>query len=327
MDENDNRERRLALMQYDVLGNGPEEEFEQIIVLTQMMFATPMAAITLLDGKRQWIKSQRGFPSQSGTPDIVFSAHTLAETGAFRVEDARHDQRFAHHPTVVGPPGFRSYIGAALRTPDGTRIGTICVIDTVPRDFSDIDGEIMEQLARLTVANLELHLIASKDATTGAEARRAFMDTVGRELERHRRRGTRSALMICRVEGLKDVSTIEGPDAANVKMGELAERIRGGMRKTDILGRVGYGSFAILLADAGQDEADAAAERLRAAVKDSQTDTVTVRFGYVPAAVTFASGADWMAAADRVARSGDKPTQETGAQDATHLGIGPRWMN
>lgn len=323
----DDQQRRLALSRYDVLHNGPEDEFEQIVTLAQMLFSTPMAAITLLDGPQHRIKSHRGFRVDQATPDVVFAAETLRSRGAMCVEDARHDPRFRDHPLVSGPPGFRSYAGAVLRTPEGTCIGTISVIDTLARDFSALDGEIMEQLAKITVASLELRLISSKDKVTGAESRRAFLDAAGRELERHRRRGTPSALLVCRIDGGQPPGAEVGAGPVDEVLATFAARLRKGMRKTDTLGRVGHARFAVLLADAGEDEAETAVARLLKKVKPAETEGVTAALGYAVASARFASAADWMAAADRAARSDEVDGGIRDRLDATHLGVGDRWMN
>jgi GGDEF domain-containing protein len=326
MTQDEQRKRHLALKQYDVLQNGPEEEFEQIIDLTCRLFSTPIAAITLLDGTQHVIKGQRG-PTDRPLSDTVFLDHTLAAPGALIVEDAHHDARFSDHTSVASPSGHRAFLGAALCTPDGTRIGTICAIDTVARGFSDIDGDIMEQLAAITVANLELRLIASKDATSGADSRRAFMDVLGRELERHRRTGTKSTLLLCRIEP-PDIA--DGParrDPLDAAVREVAGHIRSFMRKTDALGRVGPHCLAVLLVDVGPEETDAAVDRFRQALKGSRIETDIAGFGHASASPDYASGADWLAAADAAAGGDLPPRSRTDPLPATHLGIGTRWMN
>jgi diguanylate cyclase (GGDEF)-like protein len=323
----DDWQTRLALMQYDVLHNGPEDEFEQIVSLAQMTFSTPMAAITFLDGRRHRIKSQRGLMKEQASPDAVFAAETLRSDGALGIEDALHDPRFRDHPKVAGPPGFRAYLGAPLVAPEGTRIGSIYVVDTFVRDFSALDGEIIERLAKITMASLELRLISSKDAATGAESRRGFVDVVGRELERHRRRGTRSALLVCRIEGLPGLGAVEGMEAIDATVRHVAERIRVSIRRTDTLGRVGPATFALLLADAGLAEAETAAARIRDAVAAVERDGVAASLGYAAASAYYASGVDWVAAADRAARSGAMASGKSNSPEVTHLGVGERWMN
>jgi GAF domain-containing protein len=324
MTEDDSRRRRLALRQYDVLQSGPEEEFEQIVALTCLLFSTPVAAITLRDGQRHRLKSQRGLPRQDDAPSLGFLDRTLAAAGALVVEDARHDRRFSDDPLVAGPPGYRAFLGAALCTPDGTRVGTIFALDTVAREFSPTDAEVMEQLARITAATLELRLIARKDAASGAHARRAFLDVVGRELERYRRTGTRSTLLVCHRE---PSAGADRPDTTEAAIAALADRLRRSMRKTDALGRVGPATLAILLADVGADRADAAVDRFREAIRDAQNETATISFGHVVAASHLTSGSDWLAAAEAAARPSAAGAPGAAPDPVTHLGIGDRWLN
>lgn len=322
----DDWQTRLALMQYDVLHNGPEDEFEQIVALAEMTFSTPITAITFLDGRQHRVKSQRGLVPDQASPDVVFAAETLRANGALGIEDALHDPRFRDHPMVGGPPGFRAYLGAPLMAPEGTPIGSIYAVDTVARDFSDLDCDIMEQLSRITVSSLESRLISAKDAATGAASRRAFVDILGRELERHRRRGTRSALLVCRIEGLSD-GAVEGMQAITATLRDVAEQMRLHIRRTDTLGRVGPTSFAVLLVDASRDEAETAAARMREAVAAVERDGVAASLGYAAASTSYASGVDWVAAADRAARSGALVSGHSDHAEATHLGVGERWMN
>ena len=322
MSENEIRARRQALQRYGVLDNGPEEEFEQIIVLARMLFSTPMAAITLIDGQRQWIKGQRGLMMRHGAIDLVFAAHTLMAEGALCVEDALHDPRFRDDASVQGPPGLRAYAGAPLVTPDGTAIGTICVLDTVARDFSATDGAVMEQLARITMGSLELRLIASKDGATGVDSRRAFMDALGKELERHRRTATRAALVLCRVGGLGPAILTGGPEAADTALADVATRIGRVLRKSDVIGRVANNAFAVLIADAGEAEAAIATGRFRTAVADARTGGLAIEFAHVAVTAGFETAGDWLRAAEDALRSA------TGAPSAgPRRGDGARWMN
>ncbi|MCC5972742.1 MAG: diguanylate cyclase [Rubellimicrobium sp.] len=296
MTEQEKSARRRALMRYDVLENGPEEEFEQIIVLAKMLFSTPMAAVTLVDGQRQWIKGQRGLMMRHGAMDLVFNAYTLESDRALCVEDALNDKRFASDPLVAGPPGLRSYVGAPLVTPEGMIIGAVCAIDTVRRDFSEVDAEIMEQLARIAVGNLELRLIASKDVGTGAESRRAFMDILGKQLERHRRSGARAVLATCRIVGLGQVILGEGLEAADAVLAEVAAALDQVLRKTDFIGRVGNDTFGVLLVDAGLDEAMIAIDRFSRAIAKVRSRSISAVFGISPASQDHATAADWLRA-------------------------------
>lgn len=285
------------LERYDVLETGPEEEFEHITDLARMIFAVPMAAISLADGHRQWLKAQRGLPARAGALDLAFTPHVLASDATLMVDDARYDPRFASDTAVTGEDGIRSYLGAPLRTPEGEAIGVICIMDTVPRDFSEVDAEVMTQLARMTIGALELRLIASKDSQTGAATRRAFLDTAGRELERRRRFGGRVAIAVLALEGLDEIVKERGAPARDATIAEAAQAIQKVMRRTDVIGRIGARTFAILLSGASTSEALQAATRFRNAVA-SVDHRLQLMAGVAPASADQASAMEWLSEAE-----------------------------
>lgn len=327
MRDDDGDRRHFALAQYDVLQSGPEEDFEQLVELVCLVFSTPLAVITLLDGRTHRIKSQRGWPSGQATLDCAFLDQTVLADEPLVIEDTDHDRRFATPPGPPGSPPVRSFLGAALCAPDGTRIGAIAAIDTLPRDFSPLDAEIIAQLARIAVTNLELRLIATKDAASGAESRRSFMDCIGRELERHKRTGQPSTVLVCHIGALGRKAGIGGEANMDAVIATVVRQMRRHMRKTDTLGRVGYRSLALLLADAGTGAAEAAVARLQTALQAVETPGFGVSFGHASADVSVASAAEWIAAADRAAAATATGHRVHDRVAATHMGVGNRWMN
>ena len=311
MPEDESPKRHLALQHYDVLQNGPEEDFEHIIDLTRHLFSVPMAAMTLLDGTLHCLKSHRGFTAHA-PPGVTFLTHTINSHGALIVEDTHSDPRFRNEPCISGPSGHRSFLGAPLRTPEGTRIGTIFVVDTIARGFSKFDGEIMEQLAKLVVANLELRLIAGKDSVSGAHPRRAFMDVIGRDLERYKQTGKESTLLLCRLEP-KDISaTAPQPVPCDAAIRKIAECIRRCMGASDTLGRLGSSCLAVLLFGVGFEEAKQAVDGFRQALEDIDLQYHRAHFGHATASSFLASGADWISEADRAAGSFGREPLEIG---------------
>jgi GGDEF domain-containing protein len=323
MTKDDRLKRHRALEHYDVLGDGPQEEFEQTIDLVRALFATPIAAMTLFDGTEHCIKARRGLAVEELEGLDCFTL-AFAADGALVVCDTQHDIRFGNRPDLAKPQPCRSVLGAPLCTPDGTRIGTLCAIDTVPRGFSEVDGEIMENLARITVSFLELRLLARRDAASGADSRRSFMDTLGRELERHKRTGRHSTLVRCHLDDSDD----EMPEAERDKaIAAIADEIRQMMRKTDTLGRVAPSSLALLLVDVGSPDADAALARVRAISEAASLDGLGLRFGHAAASIDFGSAADWLAASDGSAGSKAAGRDTHPGPPTTHPGIGTRWKN
>lgn len=149
-------ERIVALRQYQVLDTEPEVAFDRLTYLAAQICQTRIALISLVDVDRQWFKSKMGVTVSETPRDVSFCAHAILQSGLFLIPDARQDRRFANNPAVVSTPQVRFYAGAPLLTPDGYAIGTLCVIDTVPRVLQQGQQQALETLAQQVVAQLEL---------------------------------------------------------------------------------------------------------------------------------------------------------------------------
>ncbi|HEX8705459.1 MAG TPA: ATP-binding protein [Myxococcaceae bacterium] len=152
-----NEDARLrALYSYGVLDTQPEPTFDGIARLAAQICGTPIALISLLDKDRQWFKSSSGLEARQTRRDVAFCTYAILEPGVFVVPDALADPRFAHNPLVTGDPHIRFYAGAPLVNPEGFSLGTVCVIDRVPRQLEREKVLALETLAEQVVAQLEL---------------------------------------------------------------------------------------------------------------------------------------------------------------------------
>ncbi|HLH54624.1 MAG TPA: GAF domain-containing protein [Verrucomicrobiae bacterium] len=153
----DNEKKRLkVLWQYDVLDTVPEVIFDDLTELAAGICEAPIALISLVDEKRQWFKSKVGITLSETSRDVSFCSHAIQQPDLFIVPDATQDPRFAQNPLVISDPKIRFYAGAPLITPDGYALGTLCVIDKVPRTLRDDQKQAMRVLARHIVSQLEL---------------------------------------------------------------------------------------------------------------------------------------------------------------------------
>src|ERR1043166_5450547 len=129
------KQRLHVLWQYDVLDTMPEEVFDDLTELAARICEAPIALITLVDEDRQWFKSKVGVTLTETSRDISFCGHAIAQSDLFIVPDATQDERFASNPLVTSDPQICFYAGAPLISPDGHALGTLCVIDKVPRQL------------------------------------------------------------------------------------------------------------------------------------------------------------------------------------------------
>lgn len=142
--------------EYRVLDTPDEQPFDDLTLLASYICEAPIAMVTIIDERRQWIKSRIGVEVRETSRDVAFCAHAIAGSGTMVVPDATDDERFAKNPLVIGDPKIRFYAGAPLRTREGHALGTICVIDRVPRQLSNRQMAALEALSRQVMAQLEL---------------------------------------------------------------------------------------------------------------------------------------------------------------------------
>lgn len=165
--------RLQTLHKYRILDTKPEQAFDDLTLLASQIFKVPIALISLIDEDRQWFKSRVGLSVTETHRSIAFCAHAIQQPGLFIVRDARRDSRFSENPFVLDDPHVRFYAGAPLITPEGHALGTICVIDQVPRDLNADEARALEALRRQTEAQLELRRNLSELEGALAERDRA----------------------------------------------------------------------------------------------------------------------------------------------------------
>jgi len=149
-------QRLAALQSLKMLDTPPDERFDRLTRMAAAAFDIPVSLVSLVDSRRQWLKSRCGIEVDETPREIAFCAHTILEDDLLIVPDARIDPRFADNPAVAGPPGVRFYAGAPVRTEDGFAVGTFCLIDTRPRSLSARQISLLRDFARLTEREIAL---------------------------------------------------------------------------------------------------------------------------------------------------------------------------
>jgi signal transduction histidine kinase len=150
-------ERLRELYSYRLLDTDPERAFDELAELAAEICEVPIALISLVDQSRQWFKARVGLDAVETARSVAFCAHAILQSDVFIVPDALLDVRFADNPLVTGPPHVRFYAGAPLLTPEGHGLGTLCVIDRVPRQLTPHQKKALTVLRQHVLTIAELH--------------------------------------------------------------------------------------------------------------------------------------------------------------------------
>ncbi len=152
----DEQARLKALHTYKILDTDPEKAFDDLAILAAHVCQTPMALISLIDSDRQWFKSKVGIDVAETPRAISFCAVAIQQSDLFIVPDATKDARFSSNPFVVSDPKVRFYAGAPITSSDGHPLGTLCVIDVVPKQLNPSQQNALRALSRQVQAQFEL---------------------------------------------------------------------------------------------------------------------------------------------------------------------------
>jgi diguanylate cyclase (GGDEF)-like protein len=269
----DETARLEALRCYSILDTPAEPKFDRIVRLAARLLDMPISLVSLVDETRQWFKAKVGLDAVETPRSIAFCAHAIQDDSVMVVEDAGLDPRFIDNPLVTGDPLIRFYAGAPLTTDDGYKLGTLCVIDRVPRQLTFEQTMLLEDLAGLVVDEMELRRamsllrqLATTDPMTGLLNRRSFLSQAESEWQRSLRFARPLSLLILDIDHFKHINDNFGHDAGDQVISRIAGICDTQKRAHDLAARYGGEEFVMMMPETDLAGASSFAERLRQAV-------------------------------------------------------------
>ncbi len=286
--------RQAKLDKLGIVYSPAEERFDRITKMARTVFGVPIALVSLVSEKCQWFKSAQGITAAETPREISLCGHAILRDDTFVVEDASKDPDFADNPLVTGEPFLRFYAGHPLKY-EGSAMGTLCIIDRVPRQFTPSDLETLRSLAAWAENELktsalseaqtqllkelnETKRIALVDPLTKVWNRTGMDVLIHRELERARRQRHRVVMMMVDVDYFKQVNDTHGHAAGDVTLKEIAQRIRSSVRPSDVIVRYGGDEFLLFATDCPDETAKILAERILSRVRDEPVEAGTAKF-------------------------------------------------
>lgn len=299
----DESERLQKLEDLKLIYSPSEERFDQITRIAKYAFDVQMVLISLVGESCQWFKSAQGICVPETDRAISFCGHAIHEPDIFLIPDATRDERFADNPLVTGWPFIRFYAGYPLRTGEGTALGTLCLIDGIPRTLKPGEIELFRSLGNWASYQLGIgfddplqtkFLLALSEADRKASidplTRTWKPDALGALFAENLRMGEEAALphalLTLRITNFAELAAAHNQDRLDYVTWQVCQRLHATLRSSDLLGRLDDDRFGVVLREARPTSMNQLATEIRKAV---ESDPVDLEKDKIPVSVELAS--------------------------------------
>jgi len=256
-------QRLQTLRDYCVLDTEHESRFDELTLLASRICEAPIALISLVDEGRLFFKSAIGIDVKEIPSKHSFCVEVISRRQPIIVKDAKEDERFASNPLVHDEPYFRFYAAAPLIAPNGCAIGTLCIIDYIPRNINLEQLEALEILSRQIITQLELDAQAIHDPLTGLFNRRYADEVLASEFKRMKRKEKPLGLILLDIDHFKAVNDTYGHQVGDTVLKLFSGLLTDNVRYEDVACRIGGEEFLIILPETSLDVAQERAEKIR----------------------------------------------------------------
>jgi predicted signal transduction protein with EAL and GGDEF domain len=244
----DEKPRLAELREFGILDTEPDEDYDRLVQLAAVLCGTPIAALTFVDRDRQWYKSRIGVPSPQAPRDATLCANAIMESDRLlEIPDVTRLSWSQPQPWGENGPSVRFYAGAPLKTRDGSAIGTLCVMDTVPRRLTDAQRDALNKLAKAVSSQLnlrrQLRIATSTDRLTGLPNWFHF------EAQFDATRPAKGIVCFVKLKTINQINSAHGFRVADSLIKQTAERLRGFGDEGVVIGRIKRGLFIMFFPD------------------------------------------------------------------------------
>lgn len=288
-------ERLAALSSYDIVDSLPEQEYDDIAIISSHICQTPIAMVALVDEKRKWHKSKVGLDKEFSPREFAICSHTIMGNDILIVNDTLKHETFRHIGMVVRAPYVRFYAGVPLINADGYALGTLCVADIQPRQLDQFQQDALKALARQVIALLELRrnitiiekqkknllALSSIDELSGLFNRRVLNTQLTKELSRSQRDGKSFAVAMLDIDNFKNLNDEFGHACGDKVIKKISALLQEQTRTTDYCIRYGGDEFIVIMPNTDQLQSSYVGNRILQCIDNASgvLDTLTISIG------------------------------------------------
>ncbi|WP_394791539.1 diguanylate cyclase domain-containing protein [Rhodoferax sp.] len=245
----DDHQRVATLRSLNLLDTPREERFDRLTRLAKRIFGVSMALVSFVDQNRQWFKSADGMDVRETSRDVSFCAHAILSDDGLVVPDALEDTRFADNPLVTSGPHIRFYAGWPLLAQNGSKLGTLCILDPQPKEFGAEDLRLLGDLAHMAEQEISIHQLDTTDHRTKLYNPRGFKVLAQHAMNMAERENKSCSLAYFGLDRFRAINEGFGYAEGDKALMSFAEQMRRTFRGADILARMDGDKFVALLFD------------------------------------------------------------------------------
>jgi len=261
--------RLKSLKSLNILDTPPEERFDRIVRMARRMFDVPCAFISLIDSERQWFKASIGLDFDDIPRADAICAHAIAGDQILIIHDAAADNRFSDGPLVLGDTNARFYASCPLALENGSKVGTLCILDDHPRILDEESYKLLRDLAATVEREFSIMQSAITDELTGIYNRRGFLLAANHSLNLCVRQDLPATLAYLDLSEFTLINDSFGREEGDRLLTDIARHLKSACRPSDIFARLGADEFVALFINAPGDAAESIMTRFRQKLQNS----------------------------------------------------------